>query len=71
MNDMLKEIYDVVLVEMADKNIEDTTENRLAFLTGLSDEWAADETVSFSKPLYQIVLSTEILVLIEKLKSKK
>lgn len=71
MNDMLKEIYDAVLAEMADKNIEDTTENRLTFLTGLSDGWAEDESVSVEKALYQLVLSTEILELIDKLESEK
>ena len=56
----IEEIYAAVLPEMKAKGIEDTIENRLAFLNGLSDAWIEDEDRSPEKCLYIVAISCEI-----------
>jgi len=56
----IEEIYEFVLPEMASNGIEDTTENRLAFLEGLRDGWKEDPDKSIEKTFYQLALNGEI-----------
>ena len=42
MSRKIDEIYANVLPDMAKHGIKDTTENRLAYLTGLRDGWVED-----------------------------
>lgn len=69
MPNLMDEIYASVLVEMAANNIEDTLENRIVFLKAVSDAWAEDETTSVEQAMYKLALSTEIVVLINKLEA--
>lgn len=59
----IDEIYAAVLPEMAEKGIEDTLENRHAFLTGLKDGWLEDEEESLEKSLYVLSITMEIAML--------
>lgn len=59
----MEEIYETVLPEMAANDIEDTTENRIAFLTGLYDGWKEDPETSLEKTFYMMALNSEIMSL--------
>lgn len=56
----IDEIYEFVLPEMESLKIEDTTENRISFLMGLSDAWKEDTDRCLEKTLYQLALTSEI-----------
>jgi hypothetical protein len=58
-----EEIYEFVLQEMEANDIEDTIENRLAFLEGIREAWSEDSDASVEKALYQIALNSEIMIL--------
>ncbi len=57
----IEEIYEYVLPEMEAHDIEDTPENRYAFLLGLQAAWREDESFSIEKLAYQIELIIEIM----------
>lgn len=60
----MEEIYEKVLPEMASQGIEDTTENRILFLTGLYDGWKEDTSDNcLEKTLYLVALHSEITIL--------
>lgn len=63
MNKYMVEIYETVLPEMAAHGIEDTTPNRIAFLSGLLDGWLEDESRSAEKSIYVSALALEIFYL--------
>lgn len=56
----IEEIYEFVLPEMESLKIEDTTENRISFLMGLSDAWKEDTDRCIEKTLYQLALIGEL-----------
>jgi hypothetical protein len=57
------EINDFMLDAFKEENIEDTTENRLAFLEAVQEAWREDDGDSLEKSLYQVALSGEIMIL--------
>ncbi len=59
----IEEIYESVLPEMMDHDIEDTVDNRITFLTGLYDAWKEDSDRSVEKTLYMTALNSEIFCL--------
>ena len=59
----MEEIYEAVLPEMAENDIEDTTANRAIFLEGLFDAWREDSDDSIEKSLYMMALNAEIMSL--------
>jgi hypothetical protein len=59
----IEEIYEFVLGEMKDHDIEDTTENRIAFLQGMYEAWEEDSDISIEKTFYQMALHSEITML--------
>lgn len=61
-------INEFMLKTMEEEEIEDTIENRIAFLTGLGDAWREDTDTSIEKTLYQVALMSEITSLNIKLK---
>lgn len=63
MKTRMEEIYEAVLPEMAAHDIEDTTSNRIEFLTGLYDGWNEEPNKSIEQILYMIALSAEITFL--------
>ena len=56
----IEEIYDFVLPEMAENNIEDTSEHRMWFLEGLRDGWREDTDISIEKSMYMFAITAEI-----------
>lgn len=58
--DRLSVIYDKALQEMKANNVEDTTENRYLFLTGMRDAWLEDGDEGSLKALYLITIELEI-----------
>lgn len=63
----IEEIYAEVLPMMKEHEIEDTTENRVAFLQGLYDAWKEDEETNLEKTFYMLSLHSEIMLLRMKL----
>jgi len=56
----IEEILTFVSAEMEAHDIEDTVENRLAFLEGVQKAWNEDEEVNIEKTFYQLALMGEI-----------
>lgn len=67
MSKLMDEIYEAVLPEMKSHGIEDTTENRLIFLTGVKEAWMEDADKSHEKMRYMMAISFEIIHLDEKI----
>lgn len=57
---MIDEIYEHVLPEMKTNGIEDTVENRIAFLEGMNDAWREDTSFNVMKPFYILAVALEI-----------
>lgn len=57
---LIDTVYQAVLPEMAAKGIEDTTENRIYFLTGLLEAWTENDDSCIEKSCYVIAVSLEI-----------
>lgn len=63
MQEPIDVVYAGVLPEMKKNNIEDTTENRLAFLQGLLDAWEEDPERSVEKSIFMLAVQSEIQLL--------
>ena len=59
----IEEIYEFALPEMKANGIDDTTENRIAFLTGIANAWEEDSDISLEKTFYKLALQSEISTL--------
>ena len=57
---MIQDIYDEALPEMAKNGIEDTPENRIAFLTGMMEAWEEDPAENPLKTMWVFALSVEL-----------
>lgn len=61
--ELIDEINDFMLTTFQEKGVEDTTANRIAFLTGLQKAWKEDPDASIGKTLYQMALNSELMLL--------
>ena len=53
-------IEEAMVQEMTEQGIDDTPENRLAFLTGLQEGWREDPSTSLEKSMYLVTISLMI-----------
>lgn len=65
----IEKIEEFVLATMKDFNIEDTTENRLAFLKEMQEVWDSSDVVEIETTFYKLALHSMITALELKLMS--